>query len=369
MRYVAHPRPDAVTYTMMIRACAQPSLSASGEPERALDLFAEMTVDNGIPPTAGVYTATILACARSGRKKYVHEAFRLAKEMLDAHRDARGQSAFTPDRRFFCALLEGAKRIGDLPRVRWILAEMVKQSLEHNPASDTVTVNQERAIQEDILLHVFHAYASYKPVFKRSMTTVLRDAKSPTPLQDPPSPSVSQEAPETSREESSDITASLDVDFSRIPPQSHAEVIHEAKVLFTRLLEDLKRSQAARSGTQDKYDGIFGYVQLTPRLLNAYLSVHYSHSPLEMWREMFQTLHSELGVPRTTWTYVDFLERCARSKKDERKMALQMADHAWAEWKSLEDADRNSEQGGIQPATVARLIERVYAAMIRMLSM
>jgi len=63
MRYVAHPHPDSLLFTQMIQACAIPN---PAEPERALDLFTEMTVDREIPPTVGAYTAAILACARSG---------------------------------------------------------------------------------------------------------------------------------------------------------------------------------------------------------------------------------------------------------------------------------------------------------------
>jgi hypothetical protein len=94
VRYVAHPNPDIILYTQMIRACANPvSIHFSSEPEKALELWTEMTVDHRIPPTVQVYNAVILACARSGTKTYVNEAFRLARQMLDSHRDARGISA------------------------------------------------------------------------------------------------------------------------------------------------------------------------------------------------------------------------------------------------------------------------------------
>ena len=100
---------------------------------------------------------------------------------------------------------------------------------------------------------------------------------------------------------------------SQLPPQSHAEVTHEAKILFGRLLEDRERR-----------DGVFSHVQLTPRLLNAYLSVHYAHSPIETWRELFRTLHSDAGAPRNAYSYVEVLERCSGAKKAERPAALQL---------------------------------------------
>ena len=107
----------------MIRACA--SCVLSPQPARALDLFTEMTVDRGIPPTMDAYNAAIFACACSGNKLYVGEAFRLAKEMIDGNGDAYGKPAFAPDRRTFCALLEGAKHIGDLAKVQWILLRLL----------------------------------------------------------------------------------------------------------------------------------------------------------------------------------------------------------------------------------------------------
>jgi hypothetical protein len=93
---------------MIIRACASPfNARYPFEPEKALDLWREMTKDQKLTPTAGSY-------AKSGTKSYVNEALRPARQMLDSHRDAHSLPAFRPDRKTFCALLEGAKRIGDL---------------------------------------------------------------------------------------------------------------------------------------------------------------------------------------------------------------------------------------------------------------
>ena len=116
MRYVAHPFPDTYLYTAMIAACA--SRVIAPQPARALDLFTKMTVDKCIALTTAAYTAAIYACSCLCEKLYVGEAFRLAREMLDGHRDAYGQPAPVLDRRTFCALLEGAKHVGDLAKVR-----------------------------------------------------------------------------------------------------------------------------------------------------------------------------------------------------------------------------------------------------------
>ena len=123
MRYGAHPQPDALLYTLMIRACASPiSPGRSSEPEHALDLWTKMTVDRRIMPNS----RRIQRCYPCMRKVWAPaEAFRLAKEMLNSYRDSEGRDAFRPDSKTFCALLEGAKHVGD-PRTRWILVEMAR---------------------------------------------------------------------------------------------------------------------------------------------------------------------------------------------------------------------------------------------------
>jgi hypothetical protein len=220
MRYVAHHKPDALLYTLMIRACAS-SPNSSSEHERALDLWTEMTVENRITPNVGAYNAIILACARSGVNVYVNEAFRLAKEMLDSHRDAEGKSAFEPDQKTFYALLEGAKRVGNLARIRWIFAEMVRYS---NAGGNVI-------VDERVMMHVFHGYASYKPPFNRSAVILVDDG--------PPQPS----GPLTDSERaSSDKTPQniLPVEvsepsFSHIPPQTQSDVVAEAKALLSKI--------------------------------------------------------------------------------------------------------------------------------------
>lgn len=233
MRYVAHPQPDVLLYTFMIRACAYPiSSSRSSDPLRALDLWTEMTIDRCLAPSLGAYNATILACARSGSKSYVNEAFRLAKQMLDSHRDARGDSAFRPDRKTFCALLEGAKRLGDLARARWILAEMVNGLPRDEGDIDVDSVN------EEVMMHVFHAYAGYRPPFRRAAALLVDQQVNMQTSQDQQrgltSVSTTKDQGQTTKIASSPVSPA----FSHIPPQSRSEVIQEAKFLFSRILED-----------------------------------------------------------------------------------------------------------------------------------
>ncbi|OCH90875.1 hypothetical protein OBBRIDRAFT_825697 [Obba rivulosa] len=363
MRYVAHPDPDAHMYALMISACSSSALSA--QPERALDLFAEMTEDRRMPPTQATYCAVILACARSGERKFVHEAFRLAKQMLDAHRDARGRSEFQPNARVFAALLEGAKRVGDLAKTRWILAEMVQQSAraEQSDAADIF-------VNEPIMTHIFNAYAAYKPPFRRGAAPLVEKQKA-APVSTPQAEDISQPSG-SSAPQQDDMQAQPPVEashssFSHLPPQTRAELLREVQTLFSRILEDVSAEDVVdqTSGPQ----GPFRRVNLTPRLLNAYLSVHYAHASFETWSNLYRTIFSEHGQPRTARTYVEALERCTISRKEERELVLPFAEEVWTEWQTVEDKWRANSADDVVRTINARLIERANTAMMRLLAL
>ena len=91
-------------------------------------------------------------------KTYVNEAFWLARQMLDLYQDARGISAFRPDKDMFCALLEGTKRIRDLGQARWIMAEMVRGGKKGGDPNEVDT-----EIDEELIMHIFNMYAAYTP--------------------------------------------------------------------------------------------------------------------------------------------------------------------------------------------------------------
>ncbi|KAI0944607.1 hypothetical protein AcW1_002276 [Taiwanofungus camphoratus] len=399
MRYAAHPTPDASTYALMLRACAPPHRPA--DPARALDLLAEMTGDAGLAPTPAAYGAAALACARSGEKHHVHEAFRLAKEMLDAHRDARGRAQFRPDQRLFRALLEGAKRVGDLGRVRWILAEMVRESEGRGEAGGPGDV----CVNEEVMVHVFNAYAAYRPTFRRGLTVLVDKQGGSAPpteqTQETPVSAVGENVvqPHSNTSEPSQETPRIVADpdvqedfeqaglsaeamgpqFSHIPPQSRSEAVAEAKILFNRIMTEHVHSQDADHSSPDQEQDaqltsprLFHHVRLTPRLLNAYLSVHYAHSPFDVWSDLHRTLFDEAGVSKNARSYVEVLERCTLCRRgQERRMALRLAEESWSEWQGIEEAWRagSAGEGDVAKTVDARLVERANAAMIRMLSL
>jgi hypothetical protein len=341
MRYVAHPQPDALLFTQMIRACALPT---PPEPERALDLFTEMTIDHRIPPTAGAYTAAILTCARSGSKVYVNEAFRLAKEMLDTHRDARGRGAFRPDSHMYAALLEGAKRIGDLGRVRWILAEMVDASRKDPEGKEIV-------VDERIMTHIFHSYAAYKPPFRRSMAPLADQNKGHI--------NISGSSPVEPVESSVPVRAPQEPIFTHLPPQSRFEVITEIRALFSRISPGSPPPPASPSGPLPALPN----AHVTVRLLNAYLSAFYAHASLKTAHEMFRTVFVDHGLEKDALTLVEALERCAGARRGlERTNVSSFAEEAWHEWTELEN---NSPTTRVSP----RHIQRAYAARVRVLAL
>lgn len=359
MRYVAHPIPDVLLYTLMIRACASPfNPRYPSEPEKALDLWTEMTQDQRMTPTVGSYNAIILACAKSGMKSFINEALRLARQMLDSSRDAHGYPAFRPDIKTFCALLEGVKRIGDLGRARWILVELVKgQRLETKEEVDTEDTKQIE-INEEVMMHMFHAYAAYSPPFRRSATTLLEEQSKPE----------QQQQQQLSQPPSTTIEADDHPSFAHIPPQSRQEVIREVKFLFERILEDRKTANPSATPSLPFSDQKFKNVEITTRLIGSYISVFYMHASLEVSQEIFWKIFEEHGVVRSLRVYVEALERCGNTKRRfEKDISLKFADKLWITWSEEEQASKSQTHD--KKLYDSRLIERAYAAMIRVLAL
>ncbi|KAF5327957.1 hypothetical protein D9758_016780 [Tetrapyrgos nigripes] len=346
MRYVAHPNPDPILYTSMIRACASPYHTArSSEPERALDLWYEMTTERNMLPTTGTYNAVILACARSGLKRYVSEAFRIAKEMMDSHRDAYGRPAYVPDRKTFIALLEGAKRIGDLTRTRWILVEMVTGR------------SKDVGVDEEVMMNVFHAYTVYKPPFRRGLAKIVGEdeAEGTEELAEIP------KANEAQQDQPQDVTVQNTATFTHIPPQSSHEVLLEADILFHRILHDTGRTPVSDLDAVFPSEARFNNVQITTRLVNSYMSVHYKHSSLESAKNLFGKVFEEAGVEKDARTYLEAMQICSMAPKREREVALQFADELYREWTKMENDSRNKIS--------ARTVEKVHAAYIKILTL
>lgn len=382
-------------------------------------------------PSGRSYGGVIMSLARSGEREYVGEAFRLAREMLGGgvggsgvNRDAYGRGKFRPDQLVFLALLEGAKRMGDLPRVRWILAEMVRTVEEGSP-NGPEGGKGEVVINEEVMMYVFNAYAAYKPPFKRSLAPLVKDvgtspapaspASSSAPITTSPSPSTST-TPTTSSSSPTSPTPSYsststshqqheraqtsvkpsshspNTNFSHVPPQSRSEVLREAKAIFTQIVDAQSLHNAHPEPTPKSFPSIFRNVRLTTPLLNSYLSIHYAHSSLEASHKLFLDMFNRYGptLKPDERSLVEALERCAMpikvekdhnrldghggveaksEKEQEREVALRFAEDVWREWEVVEERNVQRQGENSKERVGARMVERANSAMIRILAL
>ena len=329
--------------------------------------------ENGIKPTKGAYEAVIRVCGRAG-PEYVGEVLRLAREMSD-HYPIAGASG----RGLWCALLEGCKRAGDLKKARWILAEAVRGSRDGAGSRDAM-------VDAELMTHVFHTYASYNPPFRRE-TTRLVDGSATSheeafpnesqvgelSSQDDPAPHVSNEQA-TGGDVFPDVPAEnmqMVPSFSRLPPQTSSDIIAETRALFDRILQDrsLSSQEVHHAPQGGLLVGAFARVELTPVLLNAYLSVFYRHASIEASRETFDALFNDApgaqALHPDEYTYVNALERCATARTEDRHIAVQWAKDVWRRWEGTEE--KGLRDGKVNVGSFARMVERAHATMRRVL--
>jgi hypothetical protein len=369
MRYVAHPTPDAHLYALMIRACGP---STRPEPERALDLWTEMQ-ESGVAPTKGAYEAIIRVCGRAG-KEWVGEGMRLAREMGD-----RYSITGTSGRGLWCALLEGCKRAGDLNKARWILAEAVR-------GGDKAAEEDTAVVDAELMMHVFHTYASYRPPFRRDATRLVDgntqsngEAFATQVVQADKMPGLgdSPSHTDTGQTQADEVLTNARMDnvpsFSRLPPQTPSDVIAEARALFDRIVRDRNLSpEGFQSFTSDStLAGRFSRIELTPALLNAYLSVFYRHASVETSQGVFNSLFgrnfssAQSSFQADEHIYISALERCTLARAEDRRVAARWAQDVWQRWQATEaEGVRN---GKATVGSFARSIERAHAAMRRVL--
>lgn len=204
MRLVAHSIPNKELYTTMITACAHKD---HPEPERGLDLWTEMTLDNAIQPDVSAFNAAIRAAGSV--KKFYLEAFRIMRQMLDFYHTSSPHSEqralYTPNRETFDALLAGAKRNGDIARTRWILTEMIRFSNSVGMPEDGHAISPDA----HTMTEVFQAYASAKPTISRAginaVKQVTEGIQAPREAVSAPEITSSAEAPALS---STEVTSS-----------------------------------------------------------------------------------------------------------------------------------------------------------------
>lgn len=357
-RLVAYPVPDVSLYSTMIQACAH---GAHPSPERAVDLFVEMTEDNKLPPSELAYNGVIRACAREGSREYYYEALRYTRRMLDEN--------VAPSRHTFHALLEGARRHGDLARARWMLVKMIAVGAEATPNETTLAL-------------LLQTYAAHKPTSPQTQkagnpTTEVKEVPegASSPVADEPAQSEAEPRPRPARTlEAKDDPAQLSSRTTGAPtgalriiellgeaslfypgplPQTSAEVLAEARNLMLQVVDDAalgsRSSAPTLLTTSAASSSMFPGVEPSTFLLNSYLAVLNSHAPFAAALDYFHHTFAATDVPKNRYSYELIMRRCELARNKEA--AVEAAKKVWEEWlvwsetRSPEAAAHGDERG------------------------
>ncbi|TIA89136.1 hypothetical protein E3P99_02239 [Wallemia hederae] len=243
-RLMAHPTPSIHLYNAMITACAE---GPEPEIERALDLYKEMK-DYDLPLNETVYSSLIHTLAKGFRRGTAGEVDRLVTEMLD--------SGIEPTHLTFAALMELAKRTGDVSRARHVLASWMKSGY---------------LLTAQNVARFFYAYAAAR-----------------TPSLTRRQPLSEERQPESS--DGVDIETG-DYDAQSFTPESIPrfphELIAESDMIFNRLLSDQDKlvvvdgltieQKESDTSASDSFNP-FREVNIDTRLINSYISIRLNHS-------------------------------------------------------------------------------------------
>ncbi|GAA5912491.1 uncharacterized protein JCM6883_005919 [Sporobolomyces salmoneus] len=304
-RLVSHPIPSVELYATMIQACSRGSHPS---PERAVDLFTELTDDNRLPPNELAFNGVIRSCAREGSQEYYYEALRYMRRMLDENVE--------PSKYTFHALLEGAKRHGDLARSRWMLVKMVGVGGNVKPDQNTLGL-------------VFQTYASYRPEggkrkervkeVKKEIDAADRPSSILKPEQDPANVPLSTS---TSRSEDDagplaliELLGESSLFYPGPLPQTSAQVLEEAQNLMLQIVSPTALGlPQGDSSTTSARPSMFPDVQPSTFLLNAYLSILNSHSQLSASLDFFDRAYEVSQVEKNQYSYELVMRRCELGK-------------------------------------------------------
>lgn len=332
-----------------------------------MDLFTEMTEDNQIPPTEKAYNGVIRALTREGSQANYFEGLRLLKQMLDLN--------VWPTRHTFHAILEGARRHGDLPRARWILVKMVDTGGDSSPDPNTMGL-------------VFQSYASYKPGNARQhsgrhrLNANLTSSESGTTSSSVAADdaTVSSKSGSSSKSEirpslvPSDLLDDSSSLFYPGPlPQTSDQVLVEARNLLQQCIGPIELLQKtpvderpAPFTAQPKFPAVFP----TSFLLDSYLSVLGKHAPLDQFINFYRHAFDRADVPKTRFVFEQAIHRCETAK--DREIGLEFAREVFKEW-SAWDGGMNSAVDDDKLIArhlgkTGRNVSRMWGSMIRNLA-
>ncbi|GAA5867243.1 hypothetical protein JCM3774_002386 [Rhodotorula dairenensis] len=389
-RLVAYPVPDISLYSTMIQACAHGGHPA---PERAIDLFVEMTEDNRLPPSELAYNGVIRACAREGSREYYYEALRYMRRMLDEN--------VAPSRHTFHALLEGARRHGDLARARWMLVKMIAVGAESSPNETTLA----------LLLQAYAAHkpetTAHSPAGEATPGRVEGAVTSPSPSPEGPAQTEARLRPSRTLEAQDDPahlstrtrTAGAPSGALRIIellgeaslfypgplPQTSAEVLQEARSLMLQVVDEsvlpsrsLSRSSPAAAAGEARTSSMFPGVEPSVFLLNSYLAVLNSHGPFSAALDYFAHAFEAASVPKNRYSYELIMRRCELARN--KDAAVDSAKKVWEEWlvwsestpppTAASDAQARAqmEEEWVQERRNGRHVSKMWGGLIRVLA-
>lgn len=382
-RLVAHPTPSADMYAVLIHACAR---GTHPSPERALDLFTEMTEDNGLPATAEAFNGVIRASARQGEQKWYFEGLRLLRRML--------RDNVAPNRGTFHAVLEGALRQGDLPRARWVLVKMVGVGGQAAPNASTLGLvlrsyaKFEVQVKQHRLLTKFVKLKSERPAPAPAPAPAAGASGSQVVLgaeadaTQPTGPLLQPNDTESSADPTSlilDLLADSPLHYPGPLPTTADELVEEATHLLSSALPVLSPATDSVGPSRN-----FPAVRPTGFLLDSFLRVLCTHARLDKAVTFYDTAYAKCGVDRTGWTFEVLMERCGKAKnRDKAEEVARRVFGEWEEWtcagaSSVEepaaDAGEEGVGGGVEAEEATQTgkggnnVGKMWASLIHVLA-
>jgi len=239
-----------------------------------------------------------------------------------------------PSRYTFHALLEGAKRHGDLARARWMLVKMVGVGGKVAPDQNTLGL-------------VFQTYAAFRPEGGKKREKIkieeIEDKGRPSTVlkaeQDPTNLALSR--PSISKEDAGplaliELLGEASLFYPGPLPQTSSQVLLEAQNLMIQIVGPSALSLSPDT-TPPTSTSMFPEVKPSTFLLNAYLSILNSHSTLSASLDFFNTAFDETGIDKNRYSFELMMKRCEVGKvgKEEVEKSKGVFEE-WLKWSSEE---------------------------------
>ncbi|CAH7667941.1 hypothetical protein BY996DRAFT_6410152 [Phakopsora pachyrhizi] len=337
MRLKAHPSPPISIWNAVLKVLGA---GASPEPERSMDMFLEIRANN-LKPTIQTYNYLIRAMCRmrrsaigsQGRKmeleKWYNTALRFLNEMIF-------EDNLRPNLSTYSVLLEGAKRMGDLPRAKWTYGLFLRQLEIDRDSAFSDQRNLDWAHVQAVT-SLLQTYSSFKPARKDLQLKLDDVSEAKSSLSNP--------------------------EFFQTIPQNRLEVLREAEMLIGQFIKEKKIEGLQLSPhPQSRADQ-----RKISFLVGSYLAVCSWHSTIEKLFDAYKSYTKQIkdydgfGVIRNSWIYLIILERCESLRSP--KKSGEVAREVFKEWESNLDELTKFEQ---VESVDSRLISQIWSTWIRL---